>query len=289
LITPEENDWYLQRSYMKRDYIDSIDRHPITYNYEVSSLGINCDPPLYLLNKLTFAGKIRKEKYSQNVDVMKGFSSEVWFLILISLLIYIFLNCLTEKFRNKTLLISKIFSSFYTYLLPFINCGDNRKPFTIIYLFWLISLFPLVEIFKNDLLANLVALNETKIETIQQLIDSNNRGFSYNERVITKLIENPNEDLKEGLEILETRTKTFRQLLTNTDLIETSKSPEQIAKFFDSVTLIDDELNIQVSYEIIRRFYKSYIATEKYVPVLISPICYRPKFQHKDITQNLFV
>jgi hypothetical protein len=65
---------------------------------------------------------------------------------------------------------------------------------------------------------------------------------------------------------------------------------ENLAKYFEAVNFIDDELNIKVSYDVIVKFYPtSYITEEKYLSAMITPICYGPNFQHKNITQKLLV
>jgi hypothetical protein len=278
---------------LQKNYIDSYDNHPFNYAFSIED-GMNCDQPLYMLNHFSFAGKIRREKYAQRMDIIKGYSGKIWILILISLLCYVFTSLIIQKFETNKLSVKKTLSTISAYLQPFINCGECRKPFTLIYLFWLISIFPLVEIFKNDLLANLVALNETKIQTIQQLIASNNTPYnSYGIQFMLLNFESyftdPEFSLKDELRILNMTSKRHSSIFEDRLKHENELTPELLSKFFDSATFIEDENGIETANEMLKRFFNSYIADEKYFPFMVTSICYRPNFPHKNITHIMFV
>jgi hypothetical protein len=144
------------------------------------------------------------------MEILKGFSSQIWILIIISFLICLSTHLLIQKLKIKNFSITEVFLGIYICLQPFINCGDCRKPFNLIYLFWLISIFPLVELFKNDLSANLIAMKKTKIETIKELIESNNKVFAYTQSSVSIFTLNPNNfSLKENFYILSNKTLSF--------------------------------------------------------------------------------
>ncbi len=130
-------------------------------------------------------------------------------------------------------------------------------------------------------------MNQTKIETIKALIASKNKVFAYSRKTISDYSNNANNlSLKEDLKILENETFRFSDLFEFANEV----SRENLAKYFETVNFSDDELNIKVSYDVIMRFYPtSYITEEKYLSTMITPICYRPNFQRKNITQKLLV
>jgi len=166
------------RRMIKKGMIDSIDVHPAVYNKGQYRISMECDPPQYIHNQLVTVGKVIRDHFAQRTDILKAFSPQIWILVIISFFIYTFLNILIGRIKTRKLSMADTFSQIFTFAQPLINCGDCRKSFTLIYLIWLISIFPLVEIFKNDLFANLIALNETKIETIEALIQSNNDVYA---------------------------------------------------------------------------------------------------------------
>jgi hypothetical protein len=87
--------WQIHKSIIRNNYIDSVDGHPIDYENDKLKHKMNCDPPLYIINELAIAAKIKQQKYAQRLEILKGFSSQIWIPIIISffhLLINTFVN-----------------------------------------------------------------------------------------------------------------------------------------------------------------------------------------------------
>jgi len=64
---------------------------------------------------------------------------------------------------------------------------------------------------------------------------------------------------------------------------------QMLVKHLESVTFIIDESNTALVYEAINNFHDFYVSQEKYLPISITPFCYRSDFKHKNLTQKLFV
>jgi len=60
---------------------------------------------------------------------------------------------------------------------------------------------------------------------------------------------------------------------------------EQRSKYF---TIFANEENIVIIHKILERYFAGHIASSRFLPNLITPFCFRPNFEFKDLAQNLY-
>ena len=174
------------------------------------------------------------------------------------------------------------------------------------FILWLLLLFPLIEIVRNDLFENLIHREVIFADTIEDLIDGRltlysdeykkgdwnnpdfygsfeNNTFKHNFREFTK-----------KLKTLESEFKRYENF-TKDELIDLLpqyvsilKKPQQIQKLFDGIAIIQDEAWMQTLTTIASRFAPIHKG-QSYVSLLITPLCYGCNFKFGEEAEELSV
>src|SRR5258708_26419367 len=141
------------------------------YDYETEVKKLNCTKPLYISNQLTILSLVLKQDRPSAMDIFNAFNYIVWINIIIAFWTVVLVDTVTRNTHNGST-IKRMLNLVWIYFPTLIGKQTKDSRFTnIVYLFWIISVIPLVEIFKNELLANIVAIPSKLINTIEDLLD----------------------------------------------------------------------------------------------------------------------
>ena len=252
------------------NYILTTDLTPYDHSLSFDDKNIRCTRPLYNFYQLAMIGAGIKQSHHDSLSIAKVYDQYVYYVILSSVIILSLLSVIIN-FNNNSSIIKQILKSFWSYSLPLIQKGRNKKPFIIMYLFWLISIIPLIEIFKNNLLANLVHTPTQYKNNLFDILKSkswittltgNYWSFVQREAHQERLFKNEFIKLKNRLLLL-----TF---------IETSGlnyQLDQVSKSISNIVLIDNENKIKYIHNVIKNRLDLKVSNEKYWPKQISVIC----------------
>jgi hypothetical protein len=173
-----------------------------------------------------------------------------------------------------------------------LNGGDCRKPFNFVYLFWIISIFPLIEVFKNDILVNLVTKKETRIDTVEELLNLKFDHIFFHSSTLDlwdKIfpVDSQNE-LSISFNKMRYLGKSFSYMMQNWMLGLQDLPSHQIMKRAEKIAISTHEHNIRVTHQVMSRFTSVHMASDQYLLTLITPFCYKPNFSHQNLAQNMY-
>lgn len=252
------------------NYILTTDLTPYDHSLSFGDKNIRCTRPLYNFYQLAMIGAGIKQPYHDSLSIAKVYDQYVCYLILSSVIILSVLSVIIS-FNNNSSIIKQILESFWSYSLPLIQKGHNKKPFIIMYLFWLISMIPLIEILKNNLLANLVhtptqyknnLFDILKPESFITTLSRNYQLFVQREVHQERLFKN---------EFIQLKNRLF--LLTFIETSGLNYQPDKRSKLISNFVLIDNENKVKYIHNVIKDRLDLKVANEKYWPKQISVIC----------------
>jgi len=266
--------------------IVGLDRVPQLYDFETQNiyLHFNCSKPLYISNQLSFMSAVIKRETPPTMDLWKAFDIKIWILILLALMFTVIADRLLSK-SNKSFL-----DLIWIYLKSIIGIGGRSGYNKFIYLLWILCIFPLTEIFKNDLLANLVAVPNLYLDNIDDLFDDNlmlyTDGYKigYWKDIIYRdtLYEN---DFRQKFEKLVVKTKAFD--FQSDYWMKILDQPKKLRAIAKKVVIIEDDQSIRFFKDFLSRFIDIHLAEEAYIPKLITPLCYGPQFKFVEETERV--
>jgi hypothetical protein len=148
----------------------------------------------------------------------------------------------------------------------------------------------LTEIFKNDLLANIVAVPNLYLDNIDDLFDENlmlyTDGYKigyWKENVYRDtLYEN---DFRQKFEKLVVKTKAFD--FQSDYWMKILDEPKKLRAIAKRVVIIQDDQSIIFFKDFLSRFIDLHLAEEAYIPKLITPLCYGPQFKFVEETERV--
>jgi hypothetical protein len=173
-----------------------------------------------------------------------------------------------------------------------LNGGECRKPFNFVYLFWIISIFPLIEVFKNDILVNLITKKETRIDTVGELLSSKFDHIFFHSSTLDlweKIfpVDSQNE-LSTSFNKMRHLGKSFSYMTQDWMLGLQDLSSHQIMKRAEKIAISSNEHSIIVMNQVMSRFTSVHVASDQYLLTLITPFCYKPNFEHQKLALNLY-
>jgi hypothetical protein len=267
---------------MTKGLIDSRDEVPFDFDLLVHNYGYHCTEPLYLENQLLMVSPVIKESAPTVMSIRRAYDEYEWIAILSTILFLIIFNTIITKNMNKENIINRLCLSLWSYYQPLIGKGEPRKPMNFVYLFWLIGVIPLVEIFKNDLLANLVSIPDVYTNNIDDLLDYNRKTFMHRDDIYNF----------RGLKIVQDTKlqEKLRRLAEKSDEIEMDSvlKLRDSPKYLKHFSFIEDEYSIKwIHGFFVKIGGRFHIGNEKYLPKLISALCFGPNFTNTHLANKL--
>ena len=251
-------------------YIYTCDLTQYDYSNVMKLNNVECTKPYYYFYQFALLSSGTPQSHN-SLLVWKVYTRPVWYLILSTITVLSILSMILSYNKN-TYFIKQSFDSIWCYALPLIQKGESRKPFHLIYLFWLFSAIPIVEIFKNDLLANLVTTSNKYDNNLMDLLkkgrsvgtlSGNYHLFFHKESHHEILFRDSINKLKNRLILLD------HDLVNN--LME---DPSDVNGLVKRLTLVDYDYRINRIYEISKGRVNVRVGDEKYWPRLASIACF---------------
>ncbi|CAG2174229.1 unnamed protein product [Oppiella nova] len=153
-----------------------------------------------------------------------------------------------------------------------------------LYILWLTSLIPILEIIRNGLLVNLVNRPFISSHTIEDIMDDKLQVLTsrrnYKEWTGSQFIESlPNNSFKATFMRLVTH-KLIRwdSLDTISRFSEITERPEDLHNYYKQVVILQDQTWTDVLF-IFGSLFESIHVGESYLPFLITPLCFGPNTQ----------
>lgn len=277
---------------MSNNWIDSYDINTaINYVLYAKDLGINCTRPEFLMNYLSFITKVREQSRSDKMDIWKVFNAKIWTFILVFYLFCVLFNTIISR-NNKFSKLEKLLTFLFIYFQTLLNGGDCRKPFNFVYLFWIISIFPLIEVFKNDILVNLITKNEIRIDAVEELLSLKFDHIFFHSSTLELWDKIFPVDSQNELSISFNKMKHLGQsfsYMMQTWMFQLQSLPDhQIMNRVEKIAISTHQHNIRVTHQVMSRFTSVHIASDQYLLTSITPFCYKPNFSHQNFAQNLY-
>lgn len=216
-------------------------------------------------------------------SLIKVFDANIWILLIGSIFIQSILTTIM-RYKTRANLMNDFLSSLWIFLQPLCAKGDRRILYAINYLFWLISLIPFLEIYRNDLLSKLVSSPVRTANSVDDLLSS-----EYQTAVLSAeikfFVENESKLKYENMQ-------KFIQLNSKTERINLLKITDKITYKWlkhssQHLVLLAEEEKMKVIYGFLIKFFQVRIGTNSYVPRLLSPICFKPHFRHVQVADKM--
>jgi hypothetical protein len=216
------------------------------------------------------------------MEIWKAFEYRVWILLYIAFIFIIIADKILSK--NKNHYLRSIYNIFWVYFKPLIGIGEHLRYYSFFYILWLISVRPLTEIFRNDLCANLIAVPNRDIDNLDDLLVDNLNVYTdgpklhyWKQNDFQKLLEN-NDNLKKFSQLAE-KTKSLNSLIENEFWKQLLDDPHLMIDLVKKSALVEDDQSVQFFKTFLQRFISLHSGKESYIPKLITPLCYGPKFK----------
>ncbi len=266
---------------VKKSQIDCYDCTPCDYNYMINEEKVVCSRPLFITYQFSMMSAIIKKSGHSSKGFLTIFEMEVWitliaFLLFLSIFTTYLTKIQTKNLNQKKEIWERFLSSLWTYFICILGKGNRYEPHVITYLLWIISIIPLVEIYRNSLLANLVSNTDVLVDDIDDLITANRKIFSLNE-IDLKSMKNQSRVeslLKEKwIEIFE-KIEYF-YIGSTLQYLDSLEEVNERSKFS---TYIDNNIRSEIITRILSRYFRVHIGEQLYFPKLSSFTCFRPDF-----------
>jgi hypothetical protein len=229
---------------------------------------------------------IKQSKYS-SLFILQTYNIDVWLTLLSTVLLLSLINSIKLTKNNDTIkwLIEKNLSVIWIICESLLGKGKRNKLFTISYLFWLISILPIIEILKNELFSIIINVPERMVNNIDELLDEKMMSLTFSKGDF-EMIDKESQ-LSSALE------EKFIKLSQKTILFEEKtikrfiKTPNELENFIKKMAVLEDQYSMQWLYGTFKRYFKVHIGSHSYFPVLLTPICFRSDFKHIQLANNM--
>ena len=268
-----------------------FDKTPVNYLLNTdNSLGYNCSKPLYVTNLLKILSINSYKPLPPIYNIWKGLDTSVWYTILgVFIILFIVYKITNKVYDNK--FPDTLMGFIWIFFKPMLGILEQPIYVNHLYLLWLISLIPVVEIIKNELLANLLTRRLLYSHTIEDLMDDRLEVYTSNRnhrewtdpRFIDSLQNNSFKMSFKNL-ITSSNFKRWDTLEAFSHFVDTTKSPQIFHKSLQNVVIIQDQTWVDILIMFGTRFASIHTG-QSYLPVLMTPLCYGPHFQFTNISQ----
>ena len=185
----------------------------------------------------------------QNIgNIIEVFPILIWFLTILSLVIFVTLNILSSSYKPKTRILLDYIGLILSQSLSATNYHNKISLIT-----WLISLFFLTFLFKNDLLSNIMALKYSIISDLDDLINKNLMAIIEEQRYAVPFIKQVHIYNSISLVIHIFCLKNMPELYTKLVLVKSGQVHSE-----DTITSLLNERKVILSDEITNQLFTEY-------------------------------
>lgn len=194
---------------------------------------------MYLLNDISFISTINKNYQYDLTKLLKVYHWNVWLTLTMTILTLIAFSSMKYT----------LWKSLISYTEPLLGKGNPLAIKCFTYITYLLALIPIIEIIKNELLVNLVAIEEIKSDTIDDLLSPNvvTLIFDYKD-YIQESKQLDEEILSRKLSNLFIKTKA-----ASSEYVLELRNPDELKKLGRNIAIMEDDFSlkyIQVSNKI---------------------------------------
>jgi len=229
---------------------------------------------------------IKQSKYS-SLFILQTYNIDVWLTLLSTVLLLSLINSINLMKRNDTIkwLIEKNLSVIWIICESLLGKGGRKKLFTISYLFWLISILPIIEILKNELFSIIINVPERMVNNIDELLDEKIMSVTLYKDDFAMIDKESQLSFALKEKFIKLRQKTI--LLEEKAFFQLLKTPDEWKSFIKKMAILEDQFSMQWFYGTLKRYFKLHIGSHSYFPVLLTPICFRSDFKHIQLANNM--
>ncbi len=272
---------------MQNNKIDSIDLIPTNYFEMKEKPNITCVRPLFISNQLSIMTAIIKQSKYSSLFILQTYNIDVWLTLLSTVLLLSLINSIKLMKNNDTIkwLIKKYLSVIWILCESLLGKGKRNKLFTISYIFWLISILPIIEILKNGLFSIIINVPERMVNDIDELLDEKIISLTLSKGDF-EMIDKESQ-LSSALEEKFTKLRQKTILFEEKTINQFLKTPDKLKSFIKKTAILEDQYSMQWLYGTFKRYFKVHIGSHSYFPVLLTPICFRSEFKHIQLANNM--
>ncbi|KAJ6221574.1 hypothetical protein RDWZM_000119 [Blomia tropicalis] len=274
-----------QQSSIATNRCTATDRVPYIYEFDNKFNSTICATPLFMINQLQIlSAKIEIQRLVS--DIFHVFSINIWLIILLFYLICIVLEYVDKVwlFSNKQNRMNQLWSIVINYFNVLLAKESQNNTYKrSLYIFWVLGCIPLVEIFRNDMIAKIANSEYRTINTIEQLLDTNMKMLATaGDITIWRHTKTLDFDGKVNVRNKQLFNRTEKMLFNDPKWLEVLNSPRQLIKMMRTHAILEDESAILFFARILEKFMPIHLSQEAYFPQFISPICHYDKFPYKN-------
>lgn len=192
-----------------------------------------------------------------------------------------------------------LFNIALNYFKPIVAKEAQTIHYTrILFISWLLGVFPLVEIFRNDMIAKIVEVRYRHIDSIEELLAEKELEIfnAVGDRMLFNHFANERE-LETGTEEEgeARRLANYKALLarsqelfyTQERWLDAIMNPRLGVSVFRKAAIIEDENALDYFEQVLDRFMTTHRSKEIYMPSHITPTCFMSAFPYKKEIEKL--
>lgn len=156
---------------------------------------------------------------------------------------------------------------------------------------WIFSCLPLVEIFRNEMIARIVTTKYREIDTIEELLQSDLNVYALtNDKeqftdLLSKLDRGEFEQLFNNFNLLLNRTDSL--VFEDPKFASILLDPVQMLDTLHSYAVLEDEWATKFLVSVSAVAMDLHVSKEGYLAELITPICFHKSFAYVKEAQRL--
>jgi len=234
---------YYDRDRVKFD-IDTDEYNEIMdYQFMTEDSKLKCADPLYISYELSMISAIIKQSQTSFDYLTQTYQMSVWILLLTTIL---FLSLFTKILLNSKSDAKETFwSSFWIYFSILIGNCSLKQNLNIMQLLFVLSMFPFIEIIRNNLLSNLISVPERNANNINDLINGYYKPYLIDRDLKKALSEQINKqeiDYKFKEKIIK-----LNKIVTNfalTDSLGLLKDRNKLQQLANRLTILKSQMTM---------------------------------------------
>ena len=172
--------------------------------------------------------------------------------------------------------------------------SQNTKYNRLLFIFWVLGCIPLVEIFRNDMIAKIVESKYLDIDSIEDFLDTNLKALAtagdvalWKAPSFISFKDIEYESVRQNYHQLFNRTKPM--FFDDPNWLNMFNNPKQMIELFRTTAILEDEFAIKFFAKVLGEIIPIHLSRESYFPQFVTPICYNQNFTYITEIVKLYV
>ncbi len=226
--------------------VDANDDFPFKYYHdEQEIIDKTCSKHMYLSDQMAILSAVRKMNDNSFDHIWSCYDWSVWIAFILITLLSIIITMRSREMRNQSG-IQSFLSSLWIHFEPLLGEGNVIKHKSLLYLCYLLALFPLIIIFENELLAKLVSNQKLRFNSVEEILAHEDMNPKVNYRHNKYFYKNQTDKLEDS--ILKRELSAFENrisVFTMTELSNIIDNPEKVIDYFERLVILGDDFSIR--------------------------------------------